>query len=97
MSKLDIWKFDFDFQIPETIFEYDKKYLFFQKNMIKLQYVLYTLKISHKKIVLQTKDTVNTYTDFAFKRWELTQSSLETNILYYEKLYNSFLEKIHFR
>jgi hypothetical protein len=93
-TSIDINKLNLDFKITTEINTYDEDYLKFQKNMIKLQYILYSLKISLEKIKQQNIDNLNPHFQFLSQRISITKENLERNILYYEKIYKNFVENI---
>jgi len=94
ISNFKIDELNFNFKIPENIFEYDERFINFQKNIFKLQYVLFSLKISKEQIKNNNFQNINWYTDFAFTRLNLTKENLEKNILYFEEKYNSIKNTI---
>lgn len=94
ISKLEFEKVELDFQLPENIFEYDEKYLKFQKDIIKLQYILYSLKISYKQTLDINTDSDSSYIELSQERLQLTKENLEKNIVFYENKYNDFIHKI---
>lgn len=94
IAHLHLWEIPLNFEIPKSIFEYNEKYLKFQKDIIKLQYILYSLKISYQNISTITNNANNSYIQLSQNRSKLTAQNLEKNIHYYEKLYTSFLAKI---
>lgn len=59
VSQLEFREFNFDFQIPDNIFNYDAKYIDFHKNMLKLQYILYLMKYNYQKIDIHNNEKQN--------------------------------------
>ena len=110
VSQLEFQEFNFDFQIPDNIFNYEPKYIDFHKNMLKLQYILYLMKYNYQKIQENSNEKINidnseeinktkkidknSFVNIQFMKLNIQKENLEKNILHYENKYWEFLNII---
>lgn len=97
ITNFQIKSIDLNFQIPNNIFEFDKNFINFQKNISKLRFYLYNLKV-HLNIIENTNiDVYNKNLYLAKNRLVLNTTNIEESIKIYEKIFLNLLETIKWK